>query len=308
MSILIDMSTSLHQMPLLSVSICCIASPPHILTAKSPLTHKSHPAILISKKHIHSVLSMINKKVDEYTIFPSAPITEAILDIRAELPEDVTLESILAVQNSIRGRFPEKKERYSYEAGFQFSQEGVSTTPTQHKIDGYLFESLAEKKIVQARLDGFTFNKLKPYENWESFCREGRELWNLYSRIAQPTKVIRIALRYINRIEIPLPLKNFEEYILTFPQIAPNLPQAVTHFFMQFVISNSESEANAMITLAIEKVTDQKLSLIFDIDVSRAAVYIDNKEKIWSDFEKLRIFKNEIFFKSITDKTKELFK
>ena len=63
-----------------------------------------------------------------------------------------------------------------------------------------------------------------------------------------------------------------------------------------------------MITLAIEKVTDQKLSLIFDIDVSRAVVYIDNKEEIWRDFEKLRIFKNEIFFKSITDKTKELFK
>ncbi len=105
-----------------------------------------------------------------------------------------------------------------------------------------------------------------------------------------------------------MPLKDFEEYILTFPQIAPNLPQAVAHFFMQFVISNSESEANAMITLAIEKVTDQKLSLFFDIDVSRAAVYVDNKEEIWSDFEKLRIFKNEIFFKSITDKTKELFK
>ena len=94
-------------------------------------------------------LSMMNKKVDEYTIFPSAPITEAILDIRAELPEKVTLESILAVQNSIRGRFPEKKERYSYEAGFPFSQEGVSTTPTQHKIDGYLFESLAEKKLFK---------------------------------------------------------------------------------------------------------------------------------------------------------------
>ena len=59
----------------------------------------------------------MNKKVDEYTIFPSAPITEAILDIRAELPENVTLESMLAVQNSIRGRFPEKAGRTACMAG-----------------------------------------------------------------------------------------------------------------------------------------------------------------------------------------------
>lgn len=246
--------------------------------------------------------------MDEYTVFPNAPITEAILDIRAELPEDIRLEDLAVFQNSIRERFPEKKERYSYEAGFQFSQEGISTTPPQQKIDGHLFESLADKKVVQGRLDGFTFNKLKPYENWEVFRKEGRELWNLYSTIAQPSKVIRIALRYINRIEIPLPLKEFEEYILTFPSIAPKLPQAVAQFFMRLVIPNAEIGANAIITLALEKAADQKLSLIFDIDVSRDAVYVDNKEEIWNDFEKLRIFKNEIFHNSITDKTKELFK
>lgn len=52
---------------------------------------------------------MMNKKVDEHTIFPSAPITEAILDIRAELPEKVTLESILAVQILSEGVFLKKK-------------------------------------------------------------------------------------------------------------------------------------------------------------------------------------------------------
>lgn len=246
--------------------------------------------------------------MDENTVFPNAPITEAILDIRAELPEKVKLTDLAIFQNSIRERFPAKKERFSYEAGFQFSREGVSTTPPRHKVDGYLFESLADKKVVQARLNGFTFNKLKPYENWSDFCKEGRELWNLYSQVIQPTKVIRIALRYINRIEIPLPLKDFREYILPFPQFDPDLPQAVARFFMQIVIPNTGIESNATITLAVEKATEQKLSLIFDIDVSRDAVYVDTKEDIWNDFEKLRVFKNEIFFKSITDKTKELFK
>jgi len=52
----------------------------------------------------------------------------------------------------------------------------------------------------------------------------------------------------------------------------------------------------------------QKLSLIFDIDVFRQVEYNKNMNEIWNDFDKLRNFKNDIFFNSITDKTKELFR
>jgi len=43
--------------------------------------------------------------------------------------------------------------------------------------------------------------------------------------------------------------------------------------------------------------------------VSRSGLsFEDNKEDMWNEFEKLRTFKNEIFFNTITEKTKELFK
>lgn len=78
---------------------------------------------------------------------------------------------------------------------------------------------------------------------------------------------------------------------------------------MQIVIQNPEIQATAIITQTMEKPAENKrLPLILDIDVFKETVYVDNKEEIWNDFEKLRIFKNEIFFNSITEKTKELFK
>ena len=80
------------------------------------------------------------------------------------------------------------------------------------------------------------------------------------------------------------------------------------HFFMQIVVPNVNIEANAIITVTIEKSVDDKLPLIFDIDVYRETAYVDTQEKIWDDFENLHKFKNEIFFNSITDKAKELFK
>lgn len=248
------------------------------------------------------------ENLSEYTTFPNAPITEALLDIRVELPKEVTLSKLENFHNHIKERFPEKKQRLSLKGGFRLSQGMPESLPITGGPYGFFFNSLADKKIVQARLDGFTFNKLKPYKNWEVFCSEARELWNLYFQICNPVKIIRIALRYINRIEIPLPIKDFKEYILTTPEIAPRLPQGLAGFFMQLVITNPDIEANAIINQTIENPTGNRLPLILDIDVFRETNYINNKVEMWNEFEKLRLYKNDIFFNSITDKTKELFK
>ena len=246
--------------------------------------------------------------MSEYTTFPNAPITEALVDIRVELPKEVTLSKLETFHNEIKSRFPEKKQRVSLKGGFKLSQGMPESLPITGGPIGYLFKSPSDKKIVQVRLDGFTFNKLKPYENWDIFCSEARELWNLYFQICNPVKITRIALRYINRIEIPLPIKDFKEYILTTLEIAPKLPQGLSSFFMQLVIPNPDIEANAIITQTMENPTGNRLPLILDIDVSRETNYTDNKAEMWDEFKKLRSFKNEIFFNSITNETKELFK
>lgn len=247
--------------------------------------------------------------MSEYTVFPNAPITEALLDIRVQLPEEVDLKKLETFQAFVKERFPQKQERISFQAGFQFSPEGPATLPPSSKPDGYLFRSTTENKVVQARLDGFTFNKLKPYEKWELFSSEAHDLWKIYVDITSPIKITRIALRYINRIEIPLPINNFKEYILTVPEIAPNIPQALSNFFMQLVIPNPEIGATAVINQTMEPITpNRRVPLIFDIDVFKEAINVDNKEEIWDDFKKLRKFKNDIFFNSITKKTEELFK
>lgn len=249
--------------------------------------------------------------MNDFHIFSNAPITEAILDIKARLPDGADLTIFDEFQENIKARYKDRKTKHSFETEFRFSPGKDETTPIvpKEKIEGYLFHSNNENKIVQAKLDGFTFNKLKPYENWEKFHSEARELWELFSKIVKPISVDRIALRYINRIEIPFPFDDFSEYILTNPQIAPELPQSLSHFLMRIEIPNNEIGAIAIITQTMQKPTEsQKLPLIFDIDVIKTGNYSGKESEMWKDFNLLRQFKNEIFFKSITEKTKELFK
>jgi uncharacterized protein (TIGR04255 family) len=248
--------------------------------------------------------------LSQYTIFPNTPIVEAILDIRVELPKDATLDTLEMFYDTIKTRYPEKQHRTEFSAGIRFDRNGASVEKPETSQTGYLFRSPVEKKVVQSRLNGFSFNKLKPYSDWNAFRSEGRELWGIYFKIAKPLKITRIALRYINRIEIPLPLKDFKEYVLTVPEVAPELPQALTHFFMRLVIPKPDIEAVAVINQTMESPEPwgQRLPFIFDIDVFKETSYSGNEEDVWNKFEELHDFKNEVFFKSLTMKAKELFK
>ncbi len=243
--------------------------------------------------------------------YKSPPITEAILDIRASLPSDVTIEHLLTYHEEIKNLYPEKEQRMSWTGGFEFKPGSApKIAAPSGGPDGYFFRSPSNSKIVQFRRDGFTFNKLKPYAKWEALRSEAKVHWERYLQIARPYEVTRLALRYINKIQIPLPFKDFKEYVLTIPDIAPGLPNAMSNMIMQLVIPNNQIDATANITETIEptKAGQSFLVFIFDIDVYRKVALKPDDGKIWAILEELRVFKNQIFKKSLTDKCKELFK
>src|SRR5689334_7230430 len=95
----------------------------------------------------------------------NAPITEALLDIQVQLPTRIKLGQLEAMHREIRDRYPNRRTRKRVEVNVQLESEVPVATPSPRE-DGYLFQSGDGKRIVQARLDGFTFNQLKPYDTW----------------------------------------------------------------------------------------------------------------------------------------------
>ena len=240
--------------------------------------------------------------------FPNAPINEALLDIRAKLPPGVDLSRLATFQEGIGERYPDRSERSSWQAGFELQPTGDVKLHPIGGPNGYLFKAPDGRRLVQARLDGFTFNWLKPYDKWQTFRDEAKELWRRYLDIATPQGVSRIALRYINQLNIPLPMEDFKDYIRTTPEIAPGLPQGLQNFFMRLEIPDPDSRAIAIVTQTLAPQKEDALPLILDIDVIREQTFHAQSSEIWEAFEQLRDLKNRIFFLSITDKAKDLFK
>lgn len=229
--------------------------------------------------------------------FKNPPITEAVLDIRVNLPKEFDVHQLEKFQNGIEKEFPIKKVNTQWETSLS-------------DPNGYVFTSSDNKKIVQARMDGFTFSKLKPYDNWDAFSKEAKKLWEKYIKTAKPIGISRVALRYINLIELPHPAGDFKEYFLTGPEIVSGLPQGLAEFFMRLVIPDIKTQNTAIIieTVDASKLTESIFPLIFDIDVFRLVNITPEDSNLWKVFESLREYKNQIFMSSFTKKTKELFK
>lgn len=241
----------------------------------------------------------------------NAPITEALIDIKGELSDEIDLGVLEGFHELVRENYPTKHSRFSGTVKIEFKGEDKTeiVDKTSQK-DGFFFLSNDGKQIVQARLDGFTFNRLKPYEDWSIFSDEAKILWDRYVQVAKPSRITRLALRYINNIEIPLPIKDFKEYILTTPEIAPNLPQTLSNYFMRLVIPDQKTGAVAIITQAMKMQDSSKdvINLIFDIETYFGGSFLVDSDEIWGKFEILHNLKNEIFFETITEKTERLCK
>lgn len=250
---------------------------------------------------------------DDTVVFSTlklAPITEAIIDFRVELPSTVDINTLEEIHDQLKDEFPIKAARTSTETEFRFEPgKDVVFTPKAPKTEGFYFKNQLGDMVVQVRLDGFTLSKLKPYRDWSSFELKFRQLWAIYSHEASPSVITRIAVRYLNRIDLPLGA-TLKDYLLTVPEIAPQLPQGLSDFLMRIVINDEKTSAVAIVTESSDVVREstEQYPVILDIDAFRHVSLQVDDESIWGILQELRNFKNQVFFGSLTNSAIEGFK
>lgn len=233
----------------------------------------------------------------------NSPIKEAVFDIQVQELEYITEENILKLHSLFEEKYPQKKKTLNIFGGLQLNDNIEITNDLTTKFRGVIFSNLSNNRQVQFRIDGFTLNFLSPYGEWDEFYNEALVLWEIYIKELRPKNIKQIGLRYINKIEIPLPLESFQEYITNMPPIPKSLPQFYNGFFMRIEVPCEKNEYTAVITETIETPTKEIVPFILDIDIFKE---IQHNFDI-TDFNYLRSMKNMIFEDFITEKTRNLF-
>jgi len=245
----------------------------------------------------------------DYPHLSSAPITEAIFDIRVKSRPNFQVSDFAGLKTDLQEIFPKFEERRGGQVTFRFGPPGseVASQPPNIQdlgLQGYFFKSEDEKLIAQFRVDGFTLNRLQPYNSWGELESLARNLWAKYISIAQPDAITRCGLRYINRIVINQEHINFDEYLGAAPQIPSELPQALNDFLSRVTIVDDKAQIAARVTQAFEpRTSNASVPIILDIDAFTIPNKSLNDSILWDVFSELREFKNKIFFNFLTEKT-----
>lgn len=238
--------------------------------------------------------------------YANAPITEALIDLRVELPTHITIADLEKLQVGEEESYPTKQDLNLVTGRMKVGPQ-VSASATTKPV-GYLFKSGDERQIFQGRFDGFTMSRLAPYGCWDTFRDEARRLWNVYRAAVTPQRVVRVAVRYTNRIDIPLPLRDFKDYLRTVPEVSPDLPQGLAGYFMRLDIPLEDIKSRCLLNEAIiEPAAPNVVSVVVDIDVFRTEDLPTQDDAIWRFIEELRVKKNSVFEACITDQARELF-
>ena len=239
--------------------------------------------------------------------YPNAPITEALIDI--QVGPAIAVAELQYAHVGEESTYPTTEKMNATTGALRFGPDNNAVATATSQPLGFLYRSPDGLQIYQARTNGFTFSRLARYPHWSVFSGEARRLWDKYRAVTKPAEITRVAVRYVNRIDIPLPLTNFGDYLRTFPQLSPDLPQGLSGYLMQLMIPLAEMKCEGIINQAlIEPAKPGVVSVVIDIDIFRATDLPANEEQLWTLLEQLRNAKNTVFEACITDDARRLFK
>ena len=241
-----------------------------------------------------------------FKTYSNSPIKEAILDINLK---ELNLIDFDQAREDVKKVLPKGfklgNNIVSFGGEIKIEKGKSEVVSSKEILKGFIIEKNNIK--FQFRKDGFSLNYLSPYSNWEEFFTLGNAFWEIYKNIFNVSQVEKVSLRYINEIKIPLPIGDFEDYIVNVPPIPKCLPQNYSHFFMQIEVPCD----NGFVALVTETVLQQKekyvLPFVLDINIQKFIRSEFTNKVFKEEFNYMRRLKNLIFEDFITDNTRNLF-
>lgn len=232
------------------------------------------------------------------------PIEEALIDVRVRARPDVTSEQLQAIFDSVADQLPKKEALRTMRARIRLesTQELVQRSSSDN---GWLFKSADDLILLQCRLDGMTLNRLRPYSGFVDLFERFRAYWQVYRDVARPQLVTRLALRYINRFQVPAEgvVADYLKYApgqLSSDLFTTGFTQTTTHAYRDW-----NGRVNLTTALA-PSLHDSATSMIVDIDAYCEDGFAD--KDLEECFQRLHSAKNEIFFAVVGDRALESFK
>jgi uncharacterized protein (TIGR04255 family) len=232
------------------------------------------------------------------------PIVEAVVEVRIGGP--IALATVERLRERLIESHPLPPQSI-ITANVEFRED--STRVLQHELQGYRLTAGDGAGLVTIGPHSISTSRLAPYEGWESFVATARQNWDIWKRLAGWQKIVRIGVRYVNRIDIPADHDvNIDDY-LTFSIKGPALAlPPISSFAINEARPLGKDDCHLILNAGLVPSPLLKTtSLLLDLDISRVTDLPQNDEALWAFVDRIREHKNFVFEGCITAQARELF-
>jgi uncharacterized protein (TIGR04255 family) len=208
------------------------------------------------------------------------------------------------------------KERYNapptqlVDSGLQLGEEqGKQTLTFASKSPRTRFSSADGSALITVGERLLAIHALPPYSGWEVFRKDISDALNCYADVTKSQKVVKIGVRYINRLNFEdsdLPLA---DYFHCAPRVPDDPFNGMNGFFERLELAVESSPAKVVLIFAsVEAEEPFSGSVMLDLDVIRSWEEQPlEMQSVMEMVESLRALERDSFEALITDKLRERF-
>lgn len=240
--------------------------------------------------------------------YKNPPIEEALCEIRFSGCEWDIVTSPAALFEGLRLDYPGKPQSLvttNVLTGPQLPTT-VSVLPAGPRIR---LTSLDEKRMVVVAPDLLSVHVLRPYPGWdEDFRARIDRALATYRRVAQPKAVVRIGVRFINRVVLSREAQpiDLDDYFNGVPASIDGLPDRISAFVHR-VERAYDDTIKLVHTFASLETTGDSMVFLLDLDVIWEREKPEQIQDVMAVVEELRARQRTAFEATITDKLREVF-
>lgn len=232
------------------------------------------------------------------------PIVEAVIDLKFDAPLSEKLLGRL--RDRFKRDFPTVEEKRNIHVAVHPNKATTSST-----LAGFKMTAQNAADLVLINVDSFGSERLAPYERWEALRAAAERNFEMFTKVAGRQSIVRIGVRYINRIDIPSADIQGRP-LVEFVKVGVSVPEAVTEVITDYSIfvAGNEPTTGAKMSIRCGFVPSpliERVSVALDIDVYWDYDIPGRIEEVWNKTEILRNAKNIVFENCITDQTRALF-
>ena len=243
-------------------------------------------------------------------VYPRPPIAEAIIVFR--FSADVTSPELLAV---VQGALGDQYSGQRRSQDLQALRDGAGPAggvTTQKKALGLTFLTSEDGLRIVGCGDGIlSVHVLAPYPGWAALLEQATAVIRAATPLLEESGFHQIAVRYIDRIALPVDEGLFFKDCLTvFPNKPAAMPESLLGFqYATHSVDPQDGTTASMILASAPAGDDGRPVAIFDLTVWRQGCPLAGLDEAqWHEIvDVLHQRQREIFEASITDKLRETF-